>query len=424
LLFVVCKNKRKNYTIMFRKQVLENQFDKIWGEVNIVQPVKFKFLAVLISFIVFTVIVFLFSSDYHKKQHVQGYLSPSTGVVKSYSPNLVYVKEVLVKEGDIVKIDQPIVRLKYRNNLSSGLDTQQSLKEQLQIQLILLSEQESKLHEVYLTNKQEKEQKILELDEQIRLYALQQQQVSIRIKILSTRLEEYQPMLNKGFISKVEFEKVKEDLLILQQNLARLQAQSSTSIQQQSTLKIALKRLPLELEKSLNDNKLRVSEKDSRLTELLAESEILITASKAGHITALDIKDGQLLKPQQYMYSILPNDMELYAELLLPTRAFGFVEVGQTTRIKIDSFPYQKFGIVKGEIFETTEFVLFANEAKLPIEIKESVYKVKAKLDKQTILAYGKNISLQAGMKLNADILVDKRSLMEWLFEPLLSLKE
>ena len=75
---------------MFRKQVLENQFDRTWGEVNITQPVKFKFLVILITFIVFTVLVFLFSSDYHKKQHVQGYLSPSTGVVKSYSPDLLF----------------------------------------------------------------------------------------------------------------------------------------------------------------------------------------------------------------------------------------------------------------------------------------------------------------------------------------------
>ena len=68
--------------------------------------------------------------------------------------------------------------------------------------------------------------------------------------------------------------------------------------------------------------------------------------------------------------------------------------------------------------------MLLANEAKLPIEIKEPVYKVNAKLNTQTILAYGKRIPLQAGMKLNADILVDKRSLIEWLLEPLLSLKD
>ena len=380
-------------------------------------------MVVLISSIVFTVLIFLFSSEYHKKQYVEGFLSPSTGVVKSYAPSLVYVKKVLVKEGDTVEINQPIVKLQYRTNLSSGLDAHQSLIDQLQLQLNLLAQQESKLREVFWTKKLETEQKINELNEQIRLYALQQKQLSTRINISAARLEQYKPMLKQGFMSKIEFERENEKFLMLQQDLTSVQAQSSTSIQKQSTLRLVLKRLPLELEQSLNDNKLQVSAKKSRYTQLSAESEILITASKAGHVTALDIQDGQLLRSQQYMYSILPNDMELYAELLLPTRAFGFVEVGQATRIKIDSFPYQKFGIVEGEIFETTDFVLFANEARLPVNIKEPVYKVKAKLNKQTILAYGKYIPLQAGMKLNADILVDKRSLLEWLFEPLLSLK-
>lgn len=409
---------------MFRRQVLENQFDKIWGEVNLTQPVKYTLLAILIAALVVTALLVLFTSDYHKKQHVQGYLAPSTGVVKSFSPDSVYVKEVLVKEGDVVSINQPIVRLQYRQNLASGLDTHQSLKAQLQVQLNLLAEQASKLQEVSLSQTLATQQEIQELDEQIRLDALQQAHISTQIQLLSARYAKYKSLLKEGFVSKIEADEVKEQLLDQQQALARIKAQSSTHMQRQLTLKMTLKRYPLELEQSLNDNKLRVSEKKRELTRLSAQSEILMTASKAGHITALDMKDGQLLKPQQYMYTILPNEMELYAELLLPTRAFGFVEMGQTTRIKIDSFPYQKFGIVKGEIFETTDFVLFPQEAKLPIDIKEPVYKVKAKLDKQTILAYGRHINLQAGMTLNADILVDKRSLIEWLFEPLLSLKE
>ena len=223
-------------------------------------------------------------------------------------------------------------------------------------------------------------------------------------------------MTQQKYLSQLEYETQKKQLLKLKQDDASLEAQRSTLLQQQATLQLTLKRIPLELEQSIQEILLQISAKKEQLARLSGESEVLITASKAGHITALDIKSGQLLKPQQYMFSILPNNMELYAELMIPTRAFGFVEQGQTTHIKMDAFPYQKFGIVKGTIVETSEFALLAKEIDLPIDLKEPMYKVKAKLDRQTMLAYGKSMPLQAGMLLNADVLVDKRSLIEWLF--------
>jgi len=47
------------------------------------------------------------------------------------------------------------------------------------------------------------------------------------------------------------------------------------------------------------------------------------------------------------------------------------------------------------------------------------MYRVIVSLNRQTVSAYGKERSLSPGMSLDADILVDKRSMLEWVFEPL-----
>ena len=125
--------------------------------------------------IVITVLIFLFSSDYHKKQAVQGYLSPSVGVIKTYAPGLVYVDQVMVKEGDMVTLNQPLIRLKYKQNLASGLDMRLSIQHELDLQVKLLHDKEQSLNEVSASKYQETQQKILELDEQSRLLALQRQ---------------------------------------------------------------------------------------------------------------------------------------------------------------------------------------------------------------------------------------------------------
>ncbi|MBL6735094.1 MAG: hypothetical protein ISP86_04360 [Shewanellaceae bacterium] len=86
--------------------------------------------------------------DYHKKQNVFRRLSPSVVIVKAYAPGLVFVEEVFVKEGQDVKKNQQLLKLKYRKTLSSGQDVHYSLQQQISHQLNLLSEQEKNLIKV------------------------------------------------------------------------------------------------------------------------------------------------------------------------------------------------------------------------------------------------------------------------------------
>ena len=53
---------------------------------------------------------------------------------------------------------------------------------------------------------------------------------------------------------------------------------------------------------------------------------------------------------------------------------------------------------------------------------QKSVYIVKAKLENQSIMTYGNQQKLQVGMTFEADVLQEKRSVFEWVFEPLISI--
>ena len=53
----------------------------------------------------------------------------------------------------------------------------------------------------------------------------------------------------------------------------------------------------------------------------------------------------------------------------------------------------------------------------------EPLYRITVSLDRQTVAAYGQEQALAAGMQLDADVLLERRTLIEWIFEPLLSLK-
>jgi len=55
--------------------------------------------------------------------------------------------------------------------------------------------------------------------------------------------------------------------------------------------------------------------------------------------------------------------------------------------------------------------------------VREPVYRIDVKLDRQTVAAGGQEVALRPGMLVNADILLEKRTVFEWIFEPVLELR-
>jgi membrane fusion protein len=87
----------------------------------------------------------------------------------------------------------------------------------------------------------------------------------------------------------------------------------------------------------------------------------------------------------------------------------------------LDAFPYQKFGVQQAQVLSISGS---AQTVAAPGgESSQPHYRIVAGLDKQTLTAYGAEQRLRPGMRLVADINVDERSLLEWLLEPLYSLR-
>jgi len=106
----------------------------------------------------------------------------------------------------------------------------------------------------------------------------------------------------------------------------------------------------------------------------------------------------------------------------VPARAIGFVAPGQMVRLLYDAFPFQSFGSYRGTIASVATTMLQPAELpELVLALKEPAYRVKVALERQTVDAFGREVALQPDMTLRADIILERRSLLEWLLEPLMS---
>ncbi len=159
---------------------------------------------------------------------------------------------------------------------------------------------------------------------------------------------------------------------------------------------------------------------EQRIAEVHGRRAYVIRAPIPGRVSAVQATVGRPADPRQLQLSILPDGGVLHAELFVPTRAAGFVRTGQKARMLYEAFPYQNFGTYGGRIVRVSHTVLTAADTWAPVEIKEPAYRVTAALDRPDVDAYGDRIPLQPDMLLRADIVLDSRTLMDWLLNPLL----
>jgi len=148
---------------------------------------------------------------------------------------------------------------------------------------------------------------------------------------------------------------------------------------------------------------------------------VVIRAPSDGIIANELLQPGQTVAAGQPMVSILPAGSVLEAQLLVPSRGVGFIEPGNQVVLRYQAFPYQKFGQKYGRIVQISRSALSATEvAELAgQQTQEPLYRVMVTLDQQQVMVYGKPEALRPGMAIEADILMERRRLIEWVFEPL-----
>jgi membrane fusion protein len=176
----------------------------------------------------------------------------------------------------------------------------------------------------------------------------------------------------------------------------------------------------------INNLKRQQVDVQRQIAQVANKYKYTVTASNNRIVTGIQVVEGETLSTSKAqtkpLLHILPENSVLIAELLLPTRSAGFVQVGNNTRLRFDAFPYQRFGFIESEIVQIDQTLTISNEIQLPITLQEPVYRLRAKLSQQKMNAFGKAFELKSGMLFEADIMLEQRTLIEWLLEPIYSL--
>ena len=406
-------------TSLFRAEAVEHQRAKIWGAVTLAVPLPLTLLTVFVLACTVALGVFIATGSYARKEHAIGYLAPRLGVATVHASRPGTISTVHVREGQLVAPGDPLlaVTVEQSNERGGGTDT---------AVLANLREQKDRLGDLIGLERRRLGAEINRLSTDIaglanELLAFERDrgmQVT-RTGIAHDQLEAIAELTRKGTISQLEYTKRQDSYLAAQQAegaLGRTIAERQRELGQRRS---ALAQAPIDSERQIRQLQAQILDLDMRVRQIDGQRAYLITAPKAGRVSALQAWAGKAADTIHPQMSIVPEGDVLSAEILVPARAIGFVVPGQGVNISYTSFPARQFGFAHGRIASVSYTLLKPDESGGPVSARAPGYRVTVELTRQTVDAYGREIPLQADMQLDADIILERRSLVDWILDPL-----
>ncbi|WP_187275109.1 HlyD family efflux transporter periplasmic adaptor subunit [Methylobacterium sp. WL120] len=203
----------------------------------------------------------------------------------------------------------------------------------------------------------------------------------------------------------------------------------------------------IERRRTVQQNKMANANERAQLGRALAELESRIERARSaistdvivgidGRIAALNVREGSDVRVGDTLAALGDPDATFTIGLQAPSKTMGLLAIGQRVVLKYDAFPYKTFGIKHGRIMaigrqpmsipkeDDPGAMLDVSLAKAgPRPPPQSKYLIEVEPEDRTIEAYGAERPILVGSTLSADVVVERRRLIDWVLDPIFAMR-
>ena len=113
--------------------------------------------------------------------------------------------------------------------------------------------------------------------------------------------------------------------------------------------------------------------------------------------------------------TVVPASHQLMVEVTIDNQDIGFINVGQPAEVKVEAFPYTRYGVLHGTVVQVS------NDAKQDDSDKKKwVFTAQVALPTDSMLIEDRQIHLTPGMTVTAEIKTGRRRIISYLLSPLI----
>lgn len=416
-------------TELFRRQAIDYQRQKFHGAIVLTRSPWQTAIAAFFVLLVSALIVFAATQGFARKESVGGVLMPAGGVLRLVAPQAGIVVATPAAQGSRVAAGQTVVQLSAEQSSATG-PTQEAVARSL-------ASRQGSLSDELQQQGQQVRQQAAALDARAAVVAagLAQQEREIalqreRVQLVRDVAARYPDLVRSGAVSPVESAEKQTELLDQQARLSELERARGAAQGELATLRADRAALPLQAGRESSQMRREVQ----ALAQAQAENEshrgTQVLAPQAGEVATLLAAPGQPVIAGQTLATLLPAGVALEAELWVPTRAAGFVHTGTPVWLRVDAFPYARYGQLPAHVREVSQSAVTMADLGDPASTgvasqQAGVFRVRVTLDAgapaAAVLAWRR--SLKAGMRVQASLVAEHRTLLEWALEPLSALR-
>jgi len=408
---------------LFRQEAIDAQREKFFGEATVARPLTMWAMTALAIIAAAVMIMVAVWGQYTRRERVEGFLALDIGAARVQIPDAGRVAELMVKEGLEVTAGTPLARISYDRSTETSSSTSALVSGELAQRRVSLAKEQEQLRELGAQQSQQQRKKVVDLQTELQQLDRELQLQERRLNSSREQAQRFVDLAKDKFYSDVAVRQKQDDVTDQEIRLQALKRQRLALDRDLSNAKLEEPAITLKSRSQVDQITRQISEVQQTLATEDAKRETIIRAPITGTVTNIAISQGQSVAADALLATVLPKGSVLHVELLVPTRAIGFVTQGKEVVMRYEAFPFERFGQYRGVITDVSQTVWSAGEKIGPMMVKEPVYRVAVTLDQQTVSALGQTVPLRSGMLVNADILLEKRSLFEWIFEPVMQLR-
>jgi HlyD family type I secretion membrane fusion protein len=356
------------------------------------------------------------------------------------------VRQVHVKAGDIVKRDQVLATLdptftnadlkQLQQKLASNEASVARIEAELAGRPYAFSGSDpyqslqgaiwQKRQSEYRYNLADFDGRIHSAESQVAQYESNTREYAKRLKLAEDAEKLYQPLLDKGYVSKLQLMQATDErtemrrlsadaenqMSSLRQTLASLRAQREAFIQKWNSdagSELVTNRNDLDVTRQ----NLQKAQKLSDLVSLNAPADAVVL--KVGKVSSGSVMaGGSQATTVEPLITLVPLDGPLEADVNISADEIGFIKVGDPVQVKLDAYRFMQHGTAKGAIKTISEgsFTTDENNSVVP-----AYFRVRVAIKEVRLRNVPKDFRLIPGMTLQGDILVGHRTILSYLVE-------
>lgn len=377
----------------------------------------------------------------------EGIIIPSSKIQVIQNLEGGILKKLFVKEGDIVKAEQPLVQLdstKFQSSVNekafeyfSELAKLSRLEAEISNSDLVFPAELDKhsnyiLRETAIYNNRKQgfqaEQDILNRQIHQAQYEIDSAKSQLQFLEKSYGLVESEialtkPLLDEGVVSKVEFLQLQQRAteLELDKSQVELSIPKLYSAYHEAQSKLDELKLNLRAELSEEMKEVTVNLDQLRQNAISLEDQLdrtLVRSPMDGVIKQIFINtEGGVAQPGMSLIEIVPVENNLLVEVQINPKDIGFLTEGMPAVVKLSAYDFAIYGGLKGQV----EHISADTHED---EKGNSYYLVNVRTEKNFLQVAGKQLAIIPGMRGTVDIITGKKTFMDYILKPILRAKQ